>query len=100
MNKIIIALFVLATIMPYEAFARGDSGTRMERKAAHSTKVFRHKRATKVVRHKRVVTKSQRGRTYGFTAAADAGKSCGTYKYWKDGRCNDARDKRNPWKAF
>jgi hypothetical protein len=88
MTKLTIALFVLATLMPYEAFARGDGGTRLERKAAHGTKMVRHKRATKV----------KSTRTYGFTAAA--GKSCGTYMYWKDGKCNDARDKRNPWKAF
>ena len=88
MTKLTIALFVLATLMPYEAFARGDGGTRLERKAAHGTKMVSHKRATKV----------KSTRTYGFTAAA--GKSCGTYMYWKDGKCNDARDKRNPWKAF
>jgi hypothetical protein len=89
MTKLTIALFVLATLMPYEAFARGDSGTRMERKAAHGTKMVRHKRAA---------TKVKSTRTYGFTASA--GRSCGTYMYWKDGKCNDARDKRNPWKAF
>jgi hypothetical protein len=89
MTKLTIALFVLATLMPYEAFARGDSGTRLERKAAHGTKM---------VRHKRTATKVKSGRTHGFTASA--GKSCGTYMYWKDGRCNDARDKRAPWKAF
>ena len=89
MNKLIIALFVLAAIMPYEAFARGDSGTRMERRAGHSAKV---------VRHKRVATKVKRSRTYGFTASR--GRSCGTNMYWKDGRCQDARDKKGPWKAF
>jgi hypothetical protein len=89
MHKLIIALFVLATILPYEAFARGDSGPRMERRAGNGAKV---------VRKKRVATKVRRGRTYGFTASD--GKSCGAYKYWKDGRCQDARDKRAPWKAF
>ena len=61
MTKLTIALFVLATLMPYEAFARGDSGTRLERKAAHGSKMVRHKRAA---------TKVKSGRTYGFTASA------------------------------
>jgi hypothetical protein len=76
--------------MPYEAFARGDGGARMEKRAAHGTKTMHQQ--------KRAATQVKRGRTYGFTAAA--GSSCGTYKYWKDGRCQDARDKRGPWKAF
>jgi hypothetical protein len=99
MNKLILALFVLATIMPYEAYARGDGGTRLEKRAGYGGKAARQKRvATKGMRQKPVATKVKRGRTHGFTASA--GKSCGTYMYWKDGRCQDARDKRAPWKAF
>ena len=27
-------------------------------------------------------------------------RNCGEFMYWKDGKCNDARNKSSSWRAF
>ena len=34
------------------------------------------------------------------SSAAKAEHSCGEFKYWKGGKCEDARNKGKNWKAF
>jgi len=37
---------------------------------------------------------------HGYTATQTTHQSCGEYKYWKGGKCEDARNKGKGWKAF
>jgi hypothetical protein len=58
---------------------------------------------TKVKKHRKVARHSHRRFVHGYVASrapVSEGRSCGTYMYWKNGRCNDARNQTKPWKAF
>ena len=52
----------------------------------------------------RVVVKDRRTavqRRVGYRAeAAPMPRNCGEFMYWKDGKCNDARNKSSSWRAF
>jgi hypothetical protein len=72
---------ILLSGVPDEADARGSGkAARARTDAAMTAKTSRRAK------------KSRRARTK--VAAAKRPGSCGTYMYWKGGRCQDARDKK------
>ena len=78
-----VALFTL-TAVDRAAEARGDKGSTYSAGKVKSAKLKSHRTAAKVSRTK----------VAGFVASAKVPGGCGTYMYWKDGKCNDARDKK------
>ena len=39
-------------------------------------------------------------RAHGYSATAGASHTCGEFKYWKNGKCEDARNRSREWRAF
>lgn len=99
MSKFMLALIGAATValsgmaMQAEADARGYRSNKTEAPVIRREgKVQRH--ATRAAAPERGVVRRS-GRS--IPTAAQVSKrpgSCGTYMYWKDGKCNDARDKK------
>lgn len=72
---------MLLSAVPDEADARGSGKSARTRADVAMT-----------ARTSRRAKRSRRARVK--AAAAKRPGSCGTYMYWKDGRCQDARDKK------
>jgi hypothetical protein len=64
------------------------------RRAQVRTVKARPRMARKVVRARATPVRVAQVRTKRARVAAVRAGSCGTFKYWKGGRCLDARDKR------
>jgi hypothetical protein len=72
------------------------AGYRSSKQTAGKATVLKGKKRQAMKSPRRVATHEQRTvRTARVvpTAAKQPG-SCGTFMYWKDGKCNDARDKK------
>ena len=44
--------------------------------------------------------KSPVHRSHGYTATATHARTCGEFMYWKNGKCEDARNRSRDWRAL
>ena len=79
------ALFAITLSPVPEADARGARSAKTPAERADAGPRRKSGKAKRGVR---------RGRAPARMASAKSPGSCGTFMYWKDGRCNDARNKR------